>query len=84
MGGSQSIDFRAVAFLKLMVMVKAALVRWRVAGSAEGAAGIAAQAGMSTSEGQARWLDVLRTELAAGRFLGGQLHLFVWGTRPAS
>ena len=31
-----------------------------------------------------RWLEALRAEIAAKRFLGGQLHLFVWGTRPAA
>lgn len=54
------------------------------ANRAERSAEAAAQAGVITKEELARWLQVLRAELAAGRFLGGQLHLFVWGTRPAA
>jgi hypothetical protein len=37
-----------------------------------------------TSDEQTRWLEALRTEIVAGRFLGGMLHIFAWGTRPAS
>jgi SAM-dependent methyltransferase len=49
---------------------------------AERRAAIAVQAGAIT-EGEGRsWLTALRAEQAAGRFLGGQTHLFVWGTRP--
>lgn len=51
------------------------------ANRAERSAEAAAQAGMISKEEQARWLQVLRAEIAAKRFLGGQLHLFVWGTR---
>jgi ubiquinone/menaquinone biosynthesis C-methylase UbiE len=54
------------------------------AGAAEWAASVAAQMGVITSDEQAHWLAALRTELAAGRFLGGMLHIFAWGTRPAS
>jgi ubiquinone/menaquinone biosynthesis C-methylase UbiE len=54
------------------------------AGAAERAASVAAQMGVITSDEQAHWLAALRTELAAGRFLGGMLHIFAWGTRPAS
>ena len=54
------------------------------AGAAERAAEVAAQAGAITSDEWARWLEALRAELAAGRFLGGRLHIFAWGTRPAS
>jgi ubiquinone/menaquinone biosynthesis C-methylase UbiE len=48
------------------------------------AAQLAAQAGAITSVELQRWLDALRAEIAGGRFLGGRLHLFVWGTRPAA
>jgi ubiquinone/menaquinone biosynthesis C-methylase UbiE len=54
------------------------------ANRAERSAEVAVQTGAITSDEQARWLQALRAELAAGRFLGGQLHLFVWGTRPAA
>jgi SAM-dependent methyltransferase len=47
--------------------------------SAEGAA----EAGAITNGEKARWLEELRAEIAAKRFLGGQVHLFVWGTRRA-
>jgi len=50
---------------------------------AERAAEVAAEAGAITSDERARWLEALRAELAGKRFLGGRLHLFVWGTRPA-
>jgi hypothetical protein len=29
----------------------------------------------------ARWREQLNSALAAGRFMAGRLHLFVWGTR---
>jgi hypothetical protein len=45
---------------------------------------MAAQMGVITSDEQARWLQALRAEIASKRFLGGQLHLFVWGTRPSA
>lgn len=51
------------------------------ANRAERSAEAAATAGSITSDEKARWLDALRAEIAAKRFLGGQLHLFVWGTR---
>jgi ubiquinone/menaquinone biosynthesis C-methylase UbiE len=54
------------------------------ANRAERSAEAVAQAGMITKDELARWLEAHRAELAAGRFLGGQLHLFVWGTRPAA
>jgi hypothetical protein len=54
------------------------------ANRAERSAEAVAQAGMITKDELARWLETHRAELAAGRFLGGQLHLFVWGTRPAA
>jgi hypothetical protein len=45
-------------------------------------AAVALQAGAITEDEQRAWLATLRAEQAAGRFLGGQTHLFVWGTRP--
>jgi len=54
------------------------------ANRAERCAEAAAKAGAITSEEQARWLQALRAEIAAGRFLGGQVHIFVWGTRPGT
>jgi ubiquinone/menaquinone biosynthesis C-methylase UbiE len=52
------------------------------ANRAERSAEAAATAGAITSVEKARWLEGLRAEIATKRFLGGQLHLFVWGTRP--
>jgi arsenite methyltransferase len=49
---------------------------------AERRAAVAVQAGAITQHEQRRWLAALQAEQAAGRFLGGQTHLFVWGTRP--
>lgn len=49
---------------------------------AERRAATAVQAGVITEDEQRGWLAALRAEQAAGRFLGGQTHLFVWGTRP--
>jgi ubiquinone/menaquinone biosynthesis C-methylase UbiE len=44
---------------------------------------VAAQAGAITqAEGDA-WLGQLRTEMDAGRFLGGTTYIFAWGTKPA-
>lgn len=54
------------------------------ANRAERSAELAVQTGAITSDEQARWLQALRTEIASKRFLGGQVHLFVWGTRPAA
>lgn len=52
----------------------------RAARSAEAAA----KAGVITSNELESWLKTLQEEVSAKRFLGGQVHLFVWGTRPAS
>jgi ubiquinone/menaquinone biosynthesis C-methylase UbiE len=54
------------------------------ANRAERSAELAVQTGAITRDEQARWLQVLREEIAGKRFLGGQVHLFVWGTRPAA
>jgi len=54
------------------------------AGTAERAAELAAQVGAITDEERQRWLDGLHAEQAAGRFLAGRTHLFVWGTRPVA
>jgi ubiquinone/menaquinone biosynthesis C-methylase UbiE len=51
------------------------------AGLAERSAETAEKAGAITSEERARWLADLRRTQQAGRFLGGRLHIFVWGTR---
>lgn len=48
---------------------------------AERSAQAAAEAGDVSSDELARWLKTLQEEIAAKRFLGGQVHLFVWGTR---
>jgi hypothetical protein len=52
------------------------------ANRAERSAEVAVQTGAITADEQTRWLREFRAELAGKRFLGGQLHLFVWGTRP--
>jgi ubiquinone/menaquinone biosynthesis C-methylase UbiE len=52
------------------------------ASSTARAAEVAAQMGAITPDEWARWRDAHAAECAAGRFLGGRLHLFVWGTRP--
>lgn len=52
------------------------------ANRAERSAEAAVQSGLITNEERMRWLEAHRAEVAAGRFLGGQLHLFVWGMRP--
>lgn len=49
---------------------------------AERRAAIARQAGAITEDEQQCWLAALHAEQTAGQFLGGQTHLFVWGTRP--
>jgi SAM-dependent methyltransferase len=49
---------------------------------AERRAAVARQAGAISPDEQRAWLDALHAEQTAGRFLGGQTHLFVWGTRP--
>ena len=48
---------------------------------AERAAKNAAQAGAITSAELNGWLAELQTVLANGRFMGGRLHIFVWGTK---
>lgn len=50
-------------------------------GFAERAGEVAAEVGVITGDEHARWLDALRAEQDAGRFLGGRLHDFVWGIR---
>jgi ubiquinone/menaquinone biosynthesis C-methylase UbiE len=49
---------------------------------AERAAHDAVEAGAITKAEHARWIETLRAEMAEGRFLGGRLHLLVWGTCP--
>jgi ubiquinone/menaquinone biosynthesis C-methylase UbiE len=49
---------------------------------AEAAARQALDSGTITEQEHADWLDTLRVEQAAGRFLAGQTHLFTWATRP--
>jgi ubiquinone/menaquinone biosynthesis C-methylase UbiE len=49
---------------------------------AERAADVAAQAGAITEADRDRWLAQLRAEQAAGRFLGGRVHVFCWGVKP--
>jgi len=48
---------------------------------AERAAEVAVQVGAITGDEHVRWMEALHTDLAAGRFLGGRLHIFAWGTR---
>jgi ubiquinone/menaquinone biosynthesis C-methylase UbiE len=52
------------------------------AGVAERMAERAVQAEAISEEEERRWLDALHAEQAAGRFLAGLTHLFVWGIRP--
>ena len=54
------------------------------ANRAERSAEAAVESGSITNEERMRWLEAHRAEVAAGRFLGGQLHLFVWGIRPSA
>ena len=54
------------------------------ANRAERSAEAAAKSGAITGDEHARWLQELRAEIAAKRFLGGQVHLFVWGIRPGA
>jgi ubiquinone/menaquinone biosynthesis C-methylase UbiE len=49
---------------------------------AETAAAIALNAGAITEAERERWIQILRAEIAAARFIGGRLHIFVWGVRP--
>lgn len=48
----------------------------------ERAAEVARAAGEITAEEEARWLAAHHANVTAGRFLGGRLHLLVWGTKP--
>jgi ubiquinone/menaquinone biosynthesis C-methylase UbiE len=48
---------------------------------AKRAAQTAAQVGAITESELRAWLDQLQKVLASGRFIGGRLHIFVWGTR---
>ena len=48
---------------------------------AKRAAQNAAQAGAITQPELAGWLEQFEEVLRGGRFLGGRLHIFVWGTR---
>jgi SAM-dependent methyltransferase len=45
------------------------------------AARTAAQVGAITGSELAGWLETFESVLASGRFVGGRLHVFVWGTR---
>ena len=54
------------------------------ANAAARAAEIAFEAGAITDAERAQWLDELRLQIAASRFVAGRLHLFVWGTRQAA
>ncbi len=49
---------------------------------AERRAALAVQAGVISADEQRAWLALLHAEQGAGRFLGGQTHLFAWGRRP--
>ena len=49
--------------------------------AAERAGEIALEAGAITKDECMEWLEALRAQIAAGRFVSGRLHLFVWGTR---
>ncbi len=54
------------------------------ANRAERSAEAAAKSGAITGDELAGWLKTLREEVAAQRFLGGQVHLFVWGVCEAN
>jgi len=41
----------------------------------------ATKEGVITCEERDDWLAKLNAEVAANRFVGGQVHLFVWGRR---
>jgi hypothetical protein len=45
------------------------------------AGSIAAKAGAITEGEAAAWSQSLREVIQGNRFLGGRLHVFVWGTR---
>jgi ubiquinone/menaquinone biosynthesis C-methylase UbiE len=53
------------------------------AGTALRALDVAIQAGAISEEERRRWVDALRAEQAAGRFVAGLTHLFVWGSKPS-
>lgn len=53
------------------------------ANRAERSAEAAATAGVITRAEMEGWIKTLWEQIAAKRFLGGQVHLFVWGTRQA-
>lgn len=46
-------------------------------------AGAAARSGAVSEDEQQAWVTTLHAEQAAGRYLAGLTHLFVWGRRPA-
>lgn len=48
---------------------------------AETAADIAVKTSAITEAEYKRWLHVLHEDITAGRFIGGRLHIFVWGER---
>lgn len=50
---------------------------------AQRAAQSAAEAGAITKAELADWLATLQAVIASDRFIGGRLHIFVWGSRPA-
>ena len=52
------------------------------AGVAERMAERAVEAGAITADERQRWLEGLRAEHRAGRFLAGLTHIFAWGVRP--
>jgi SAM-dependent methyltransferase len=49
---------------------------------AERAAEVAEKTGTISNDERQAWLNALRAEQAAGRFLAGRLHIFAWGVRP--
>jgi len=51
---------------------------------AKRAAQTAAEVGAITHSELAGWLEQFQDVLASGRFIGGRLQIFVWGTRPDS
>jgi ubiquinone/menaquinone biosynthesis C-methylase UbiE len=53
------------------------------AGTALRALDWALQAEAISEDERERWLDGLRAEQAAGRFVAGLTHLFIWGVKPS-
>jgi ubiquinone/menaquinone biosynthesis C-methylase UbiE len=49
--------------------------------ASERCAEVALEAGAITDEECSEWHRTLRSEMAAGRFIAGRLHVFAWGTR---